>query len=204
MWLVIGARSSTGQPLSLPYALNYTTSATYGERAVSGTVSYEGGDQANAIVVLFDQPLFAEAEGIVKIGAIVPSSSGAYIANYVRDGVYWPVAAKDLNSDGAFDPAIDAMGFYDPNNDGQPDSIVVSGGSLTGIDMALRRLFLPVTARTYVDTATVIAQQYAPDQELTGIGVHADPPGLDIGLDGTALMWLYQFFSPSLKYWMES
>ncbi|OGU60617.1 MAG: hypothetical protein A2455_07335 [Ignavibacteria bacterium RIFOXYC2_FULL_35_16] len=200
VWLVIGARNNTGQPLSQPYVLNYTTSAAYGANRVSGTVTFEGGDPTNAVVVLTDGPLFGEEEGIALIGAIVPNSLGAYIANYVRDGVYWPITAKDIDGDGEIDPmGNDVIGFYDPNHDGQPDSIVVSGSDLTGVDMTLRRLFVPVTARAYVDTATSIAKQYAADQELKVIGVHADPKGIDVGLDGTALMWWYQFYSPSFQ-----
>jgi hypothetical protein len=200
VWLLTGARSNAGEPLAQPYVLNYTTSATFGERTVSGTVTLAGVDAGNALVALQDRPLFSD-EGIVKIGAVVPTVGGAYIVNYVRDGVYWPAAAKDIDGDGQIDPAgSDVIGFYDPNNDGQPDSIVVAGANLTGIDMALRQLFVPVTAKSYVDDAKVIAQQYAPDQELRSIGVHADPQGIDVGADGTAVMWAYQFFSPSLQF----
>ena len=201
VWLVIGAQSAGGQPLSQPYALNYTTSATHGTFKVSGTVNFQGGDPTNAIVGLSDGPPFGEEEGVTLIGAIVPNSSGAYIANYVRDGVYWPVTAKDIDGDGEINPmGNDVMGFYDSNQDGEPDSIVISGNNLTGIDMALRRLFAPVTAKTYLDTATVLARQYAPDQELRWIVIHADPQGIDVGLDGTALLWVYQFYSPSLQF----
>ncbi len=201
VWLVIGAQNNAGQPLSLPYALNYTTSATHGAHQVSGTVTFTGGEPANAIVGLLDRPLFGEEENIASIGAIVPNAAGEYIINYVRDGLYWPIAAKDLNGDGEINPmGKDAIGFYDPNQDGKPDSILVSGSDLTEIDMALRLLFVPVTAKTYIDTATAIARQYAPDQELMAIGVHADPQGIDVELDGTALMWWYQFYSPSRQF----
>jgi len=196
VWLVTGARSSGGQNLSQAYALNYTTSVTRGTRTVSGTVTFDGGDPANAVVGLFDRPLFSEEERILLIGAIVPNSSGAYVANYVRDGVYWPAAAKDVNGDGEIDPVNDVIGFYDSNQDGQPDSIVVSGGNLSGINMALRRLFVPVTARTYLDSARAIAQQYAPDQQLKAIVAQADT----VGLDGTAAFWMYLFYSPSLEF----
>lgn len=199
VWIVIGAQSSGGQHLSQSYALNYTTSTTHGTRTVSGTVTFEEGDPANALVGLLDRPLFSEEENIVLIGTIVPNSSGEYVANYVRDGMYWIVGAKDADGDGEINPeGSDVIGFYDPNQDDQPDSIVISGGSLTGINMALRRLFVPVTARIYVDTATVIAQQYAPDQELRAIIAHSDQ--FEIGLDGTAVFWLYQFYSPSLQF----
>ncbi len=201
VWAVIGARNKAGQPLSQPYVMNYTTSANLGTRSVSGTITFEEVDPANAIVALFDHALFGEEKSSVLAGAVVPNSSGIYTVNYVRDGVYWPIVIKDTDGDGEYNPmGNDPIGFYDPNQDWQPDSVVVSGVNLTGIDMKLRRLFQPVTAMTYLDTATVIAKQYAPDQELQIIFVHADPKGIDVGLDGTAPMWVYQFYSPSLQF----
>ncbi|MFC2083522.1 hypothetical protein ACFLS9_00540 [Bacteroidota bacterium] len=201
VWLVISATNNTGQQLSQSYALNYTTSAAYGTSNVSGTITLDGGDPVNAVVALLDKPLFGEEEPVAWIGAVVANSSGLYNANYVRDGVYWPIAVKDIDGDGEFSPeGIDAIGIYDPNHDSNPDSIIVSGSDLTGVDMELRSLFVPVTAKIYLDTATVIANQYASDQELRGIGIHADPMGIDVGLDGTASMWAYLFYSPSLQF----
>jgi hypothetical protein len=200
VWLIMGARSSSGQPLAKPYALNYTTATAHGSHTVSGMVAFPGLDSENALVALLDRPPFGEDESITLIGTVVPDSH-IYIANNVCDGIYWPITAKDVDHDGEFNPmGKDALGFYDPNEDGQPDSIVVSGDNLTGIDMVLKVLFVPVTARTYLDTATVIAKEFVPDQEFRGIGVHADPKGIDIGLDGTALMWAYQFYSPSMQF----
>jgi len=196
VWLINDARSQTGEPLAQPYALSYTTSAAHGVQTVSGVATYPGGNPANAAVGLLDRPLFTEEENIILAGAIVPNSSGDYVVNYVRDGVYWPVAVKDLNGDGQVDPSVDAIGFYDPNNDAQQDSIVVAGSNLSGIDMAMRLLFVPVTAKFYLETAAARAQQFAPDQELRAIIAHADT----IGLDGTSVFWLYYFYSPSLQF----
>jgi hypothetical protein len=203
VWAVIGARSNTGQPLSQPYLLNYTTAATIGVRSVNGTITFEQDDPANAIVALADHALFGEEESTILCGAVVPNSSGSYTVNYVRNGVYWPMVIKDANGDGEYNPMeTDPIGFYDPDQDEIPDSIMVSGSNLTGIDMVLRWLFVParITARAYLNSAITIAQQYYPDQELRRVGSHADPQGIDVGLDGTALMWYYLFYSPSSQY----
>ena len=201
VWLIIGARNNAGQPLSQPYALNYTTSATLGNRSVSGTLTFEDGDPANAIVALADHALFTEEESTILVGAVVQNFSEIYTVNYVRDGVYWPVVMKDADGDGEYNPAgNDLLGFFDPNHDSKHNSIIVSGSDLGGIDMELKRLFAPVTASTYLVTAKLIANEYAPDQVLRGIGIHADPKGIDVGLDGTAPMWVYQFYSPSLEF----
>jgi hypothetical protein len=199
VWIITAARSSGGQSLALPYALNYTTSSAYGNYSVSGNIVFEGGNPTGAIAALFDRSLFGEEEGNIKIAAVVNNSYGAYTLNYVRDGVYWPIAAKDLDGNGIITPETDLIGFYDPDNDGQPDSIIVSGGNLSGIDVSLRLLFNTVTAKTYLFDARIFAQLYATDQQLIAIGVHADPRGIDISVDGKAFMWVYQFFSPSLN-----
>ncbi len=199
-WILTGARSTTGQMLALPYVLNYTTSSAYGNYSVSGNIVFEGGNPTGAIAVLLDRTIFSEEEeGIVKTAAVIDNSSGAYTLNYVRDGVYWPVAAKDLDGNGIISPEYDLIGFYDPDNDGQPDSIIISGSNISDIDINLRFLFNTVTAKTYLFDARIFAQLYASDQQLIAIGVHADPKGIDISVDGKAFMWVYQFFSPSLN-----
>lgn len=196
VWLLVGARSAAGERLARPFALNYTTAATAGRYAISGTIRIAGEDPANTLVGLFDKPLFAEEE-MVPLAAAVSEAAGAYAVTLVRDGVYWPMAAKDLDNDGTIDPERgDPLGFYDPDQDGQPDSVVVAGSDVTGIDMELHLLFAPVTARAYLDRAVDLARQYAPDQELRVIIAHADT----VGLDGTSAFWFYQFYSPSLQF----
>jgi hypothetical protein len=125
--------------LDHPYALNYTTAPSHGERRVSGTVTVAGGNAANVVVGLADGPLLGEPEGIVKIAIVVSDPAGTYSYSNVRDGVYWPVAVKDADGDGQFDPNRgDPFGEYDRDGDGHADSIVISGSDRSGIDIVLR------------------------------------------------------------------
>jgi hypothetical protein len=193
VWIVTGARSQNGQSLATPFALNYTTASSHGIREVSGSVSYQGGwPPSGTMVALFDGPLFADEGGNARLGAVV-IGNGSYAAHYVRDGVYWPLTAQDLNGDGLIDPFSDLMGFYDPNQDGQADSIVVSGSDVSGITMELRQFFMAVTAREYLDQAITLAAAYAPDQQLRMVASMADT----VGLDGTCFGWSYVFYSLS-------
>ena len=63
-------------------------------------------------------------------------TDGSYTFN-VSDGVYYPVAFAAVRS-GKRD--IKVFGIYDPDTDGFADSIVVSGGNVTGIDISLKQL----------------------------------------------------------------
>jgi hypothetical protein len=93
------------------------------------------------VVVLADGPVLGEPKGEVDFAIPVSGPSGNYSYGNVRDGVYWPVAVKDANGDGQFDPGKgDPFGEYDANGDGHADSIVISGTDRSGIDIVLRSI----------------------------------------------------------------
>jgi hypothetical protein len=131
-------------------------------------------------------------------GTFVPDDSGDYTIPYVSNGVWWPVAAYDLNGDGTIDPESgDLLGFWDPDEDNQPDSVIVANGNLTEIDITLLDfIFQEVTAREYLPQAWELADEWADDQELRMIGAGTDI----INLDGTAPGWGYLFWSPSGEF----
>jgi hypothetical protein len=104
-------------------------------------VTINGGSATNVVVVLADGPLMGEREGIARIVGVVSNPAGDYSLGNVRDGVYWPAAAKDGDGNGSIDPGLgDPFGQYDPNGDGWPDSIVISGTNRSGIDITLRSI----------------------------------------------------------------
>jgi len=222
VWLIGQAAFSGGRSLSRPFALNYTTAATYGSLLVSGHVYSTKTDPTNAFVGLFDRSLFspsgprpdrlmanlaiASRQSLddggpeARMVTTVNDPTGAYQLDLVREGVYWPIAAKDMNGDGQMDPVQDLMGFYDPDHNGVPDSLLVLGGAALNIDIELIDLSTPssepVTARARLDTAIAAARRLTPDQELKAIMVHQDTPDLN----GRANTWAYIFYSPLYKY----
>jgi hypothetical protein len=192
VWIVTGARSQSGQSLQSPATMNYTTASSHGLLVVTGTVSYMGGPPPpGSMVAIIDGPVFSD-EGQARSSALV-LANGDYTMPYIRDGVFWPVAVQDFNGDGEIDPFSDLIGFYDPDQDGHSDSVVVSGSSLSGIDMELTQLSWSVTAREYLDQAISVANTYAPDQQLRMVASISDT----VGLDGTCFGWSYVFYSPS-------
>lgn len=221
VWIVINARSQNGQLLDSPYILNYTTSATYGTGVVSGKVTLKSLPPQGAFVALTTQkpnfgsgtlnsfygggtgsPVFGPQKlnpystastttSSVPIAAIVSNTDGTYSMNTVRDSVYYPIAVADLNFDGEINPMSgDAIGFYDPNADGVPDSIVVKGGTHFNIDIKMIN-YDPVTADTYLTTATDIAATYANDQVL----YYMLSMNQKVTSDGKSPFWAYVYHS---------
>lgn len=124
--------------------------------------------------------------------AAVPDLAGAFVFENVRDGVYWPVALNFADDEGS---TIGVYGFYDPDGDYEPDSIVVSGSDLNGIDLSLFS-FEPITAGSDLELAIEAADKYATDQQL--IQIQALPgPASTVFDGGTSYLWRYTFYSPS-------
>lgn len=197
-WLVVGAYSDEGVPLTEPCCLHYSTASTMGPWTVSGTIDAGELDPTHTLIGLDTVPLFSdEGDGSMTAGTFVPDNSGDYTIPYVSNGCWWPIAAYDLDGDGEIDPeAGDLLGFWDPNQDNLPDSIIVEDGNLTGIDITLLDfIFDEVTAQELLPEAWVLAEEWAADQELHMIG-----SGGEINLDGTAAAWGYLFWSPAGEF----
>ena len=202
-WLIIGAFNGEGNPLNQPACLHYSTTGDLGPWTVSGTISIDEGEPTHAVVGLMDCSVFDQGEdgGSLYAGTFVPDASGDYVVPYVRNGVFWPIAAYDLNGDGEIDPDTgDLLGFWDPDEDSQPDSVIVADGNLTGIDMTLLDfLFEEVTVHEYLPQAWELADEWADDQELHFIASATDV----INIDGTSPAWVYLFFAPGEEFFTE-
>ncbi len=225
VWILIGARSESGHFIDAPYILNYTTLPKYGPAVVSGKVTLKGQPSHGTFVALatrkpnFGSPrsrslydnreeLFSGPEKLnsyktssastasVPFAAAVSNSDGTYTMKAVRDSIYYPIAVADLNFDGEINPMTgDAIGFYDPNGDGVPDSIVVRGGNHSGIDISMIN-YDPVTAETYLPTARDMAATYADDQVL----YYMLSMNQKVTPDGKSPFWAYVFYSKKKKF----
>jgi hypothetical protein len=192
--VIFDAVSQGGDSLDMPYSMAFTTGSNLPTASVSGTISYPGNDPTGAIVMLFDNNPFVGGELIN--GAVVPSASGDYTVAYVEAGIYWPVVGQNLYIDGGGDillrPSGSGVGLYDPNGDGNPDSIEGTGGAtISNIDVTLFEAF-PQTARDPFPNVESLVQAWAADANL--VQVRSDW----IGSDGNSHMWLYVFYSPLL------
>ncbi len=143
-------------------------------------------------VLLVDDFSIDEDTWSVRAGDALIGSSGTYSLDFVRSGSYVPIAVR--YTDGT-STEIDALGFHDPDEDGTPDAVDVSGNQRTGIDLQLFE-FPRTTARAAENLPLAVdsADQYAPDQELRWIEAENG-----INPSGTAFEWTYRFYSPSKR-----
>ncbi|HEY3293987.1 MAG TPA: T9SS type A sorting domain-containing protein [bacterium] len=192
LWLVELAWSATGDLLSMPYPLCYTTAASLGEFAVSGAVSMEGGGSpVGAVMGLMDVSPFGE-HGTLLAGTVISTVGGSYTASFVRPGTYYPISALDGNHDGSMDGEMDLIGYYDPDHTGTPQAITVTDASLPSVDMVLMHLNHWITAHESLDTVRAMAAEFGSDFQLMTIRSNSD----SVGIDGRARGWSYIFFSP--------
>ncbi len=185
--LLLTARSATGQLLDHPHALNFSTRRTSGIYSVSGNITMSGNFIADAVVGLFTYPPFGNDGGRLEIGS-VSGTGGNYTLSSVRPGVYYPICALDANHNGDIrNEDGDGIGFYDPNHDGHPDSIVVSN-SLTAINLVMSQA-RPITARTQLPQVLQMAHQLDSAAVLLAV-MSGDSV---ITPDGRAWNWGYLF-----------
>jgi hypothetical protein len=193
IFLVSMARDTQGHDLAAPFELHLSTAGAWGPRSVSGTLTRaDGGSVAGGLVALFDVFPFGSDNARLSAGTVAPLADGAYTIPYVREGWYFPVSAMDLNQDGFIDPSMgDLFGYYDGNGDGLPDSVLVAGSNLTGINMSLD-VMGQVRARDALSAAYSAAAAAAPDAQLQAV-VSA---GESVDFEGRCFGWLYHFYAP--------
>lgn len=140
-WLLTAARSEQGDLLCSPAVLSYTTHAEAGDAVVKGEAtiiilvkrSSTCSSWYEPVAVLLDAPPGPEA-------SIVAAAEVGDLARFeitgVRAGTYWPVMFVDTGGDGLISPVWNLagnlsseVGLYDPDHDGQGDSLVVEAGA---------------------------------------------------------------------------
>lgn len=201
--LIVDAVSTNNDSLAIPYLATFTTGNSLPTATVAGQVSFPQGDPQGTLVALLSHSPFSEQDAETESGAIVQTPAGDFTINYTQAGTFWPVALKDftITADADVEPAEGgAIGFYDPNGDGEPDSIVVATGEhVAGINIEL--FSLPsVTARHNYPAVLGSAQNWAADAFLVQMGTN------EISVSGQALIWMYAFYSPGLQLargWMS-
>lgn len=100
---------------------------------VSGTVTYTGSNTESHTIYIGVHPSIDDPpEGG---DTSVASPGGPYTVSNVADGTYYVSAYLDLDDSGGEPGEDEPGGWYDANDDGTPDTITVSGGNVTGVDI---------------------------------------------------------------------
>lgn len=194
--IIIGATTPTGDSLDIPYVVNFSTAPTLGNRQVSGIVTMNNVGAYRAIVGLARNRPFSEEGTYLVQATVVQSQQGSYSLPFTRPGTYYPIAAIDTDGDGSIDPyfGADHFGFYDPNNDGIADSIVVTNANLSNINFSLYPMFGRITARQRLNVANTLVQTLLPNPQLFLVY------GFEVDTTGYAQGWGYYYRSPTVNY----
>ncbi len=149
------------------------------------------------VVALLDGNPLANQDVNAKYAANV-NSDFSFEVKYVRDGSYYLFVAFDTQRDGVFEFDIDLLMFYDADGDDWPDSINVSGGDLTGLNVSGVFQIRPFTVREKLDTVMALARSYASDAVLREINAPEMPVEVaQDTLDGKVYFANYGFYSAS-------
>lgn len=195
-FVLSAAVGADGSGLAGPELWFFSTAPTLGERRVSGAIEFSG-VAANTLVVLMDGPLGLEQSRFM-IGCLADITS-QYQMDWVRPGVWFPVAALDLDMNGVIDPVEggDPLGFYDPDGDGLQDSIVVGQQDLDGILIPLDIELMRRTAREAATDAWPVAQEWNPQCELKSLSCWEEPDAA-----GAAQSWMCVYGVPGQEQLM--
>lgn len=123
----------------------------------------------------------------VQAATVIAGATGDYTLEYLRDGTYWPLAVR--YTDGT-NRTIEALGFYDTNQDGEPDAVSIEGSDVTGVDLSMFT-FEPVTSRARLDEARATAEA----QEFRFQVLKLVQAGFGARPAGTAYAWSYVFYA---------
>lgn len=184
---ISAAVGADGSGLAGPALWCFSTAAAPGERQVSGAIEFSG-VAANTLVVLMDGPLGLDTSRLLN--GCLADLTGQFHMDQVRPGVYFPVAALDLDMDGVIEPVPggDPLGFYDPDDDGLQDSIMVGqqdvNGILISLDMELERR----TVREAAVLAWPTAQAWNAESGLKSISGWEEPDE-----QGAAQSWAFVY-----------
>ena len=157
-WIVTNARAVNGDTLEYPFACGFSTQATAGTTMVMGAVYNNGNSSNGAIVAALAQPPSFEGHRETRYATVINSQFNNFGLVNVRNGVYWLVAAMDLNHNGEFE-AGEPFTEYDANSDGIADSIIVAGTTLFGLQMAFPVSAVPQTPAGLPE-CVALAQNY--------------------------------------------
>lgn len=133
-------------------------------KAISGTVTYDGeyGTDHQVLVSLHANPN-SEPVASVHIEGL-----GDYSLTGISTGTYYVSAFLDIKDREEGPPEFgEPLGWYDPNDDGTPDAVTVSGSNLTGIDI----LMSDIDSNYIRGTACYLGGAYGP-QGRVEVGLH--------------------------------
>lgn len=128
--LFYSAKAADGSMLDTPFLIRFTTDTVFSGNTVSGNVSFRDNNspELNTMVALLPEKLGNNEPRVLFAG--LADSNGLFSIDNVPNGVYYPIAVKDVNSDGEINPDFGDL-------IGSGDSVVVENSDVAGIEIIL-------------------------------------------------------------------
>jgi len=143
-------------------------------------------DDGHTIVYLLSDFSVQEPDWLIEGADVISGRSGAYEADFLRDGTYWPLAVRYSDRERR---TIEGLGFYDATGNRMPDSVRVEGNSPAGIDLLMFDFPL-TTARTNAGIARAFA-----DRQLSAAQLKRIEGRQGTRTSGRAYSWRYLYAS---------
>ncbi len=157
-FVITNARATNGDSLAVPYACSFSTRAQTSATTLMGTVEYGSNPVVGALVGLLAQEPGTGDHPECRYATVVTAESGLFQLSGARAGTYWLTACMDVNHNGMRD-TDEPVAVYDPDSDGQADSLVVSGPAMFGFTLTLGILAAPEPP-VALPQSVVLAQNY--------------------------------------------
>ncbi len=114
--------------------------------SISGTVTYYGGITGTHEIAVGAR--LGSPSGPRVAGIRIPGP-GSFTLGSLEDGTYYVGVHLDADDSGGPPADWEPWAWYDPDRDGQPDPVVISGGqAVTGVDIAIGGPWLPLGGPT--------------------------------------------------------
>ncbi len=159
----IYVKTKSGALLAAPFVSYFTTATDFPPFSVSGTVlsGSTGVSPEGSMVALSSENFMNQkSDGPPPfVGWANVNSNGTYSIPNMVNGVYWPLAVKDVNHDGKIDP----NGGSDVIAAG--DSIVISGSSVTNCTLTFMN-FTPTMLHESIADAETLAMKNLPSDRV--------------------------------------
>ena len=203
---VIGRRRDGGIAVPMSAPLFKEMQRSQKERIKTGSPSdgqgiptsqFKNPDPSGTVVVLSTVDPFSSEDEEIAGAAVVFNIEGVYEVPRLRPGTYYPYAMKIgiVDEEGTIGDWLGSIyfGFYDPDEDGNPDAITVpETGTVQKIDFKIAALSSYAgTASELENAAREVADIYASDQQLVGMQTGF------VNTSGKSPVWTYTYHSSS-------
>ncbi len=177
----IFVKAKSGALLAAPFVTYFTTAADFPAYSVSGMIlsgSTGVSPEGSAVALASENIMEQKSEGPPPfVGWANVNSNGTYTIPNMTNGVYWPIAVKDVNHDGKINPdgGVDVIAVG--------DSIVINGASVTNISMTFINFTPRMLHESIADAETLAMKNLPADRVLRRV------TGYDVDTLGRSRGW---------------